>query len=274
MNQVAKLESFGQHALFEAQTSPMALLDPDLRIRGANSAYLSATASVADQLMTRVIFDAFPDNPATPEAHSVENLQASLDSTLRTGRPDHMALQRYDVPDRSQPGTFITKVWAPVNAPIRDGDEIIGILHRVDEVTTLPGEVLESLRGPAAPGRPADHQPESARLAAVIAHCLRAPGRPHPVAAGDLAESGWPGEAEGLSRRESEVVARIVQGLTNHEIAAEMYLSINSIKTYVRGAYKKMGVERRPQAMRWALAHGFELERPAPPRRAGDDDGA
>lgn len=71
-------------------------------------------------------------------------------------------------------------------------------------------------------------------------------------------EIGWPGQAEGLSPRESEVLAFITQGLSNQEIAQDVFLSINSVKTYIRTAYRKIGVERRSQAVAWGIQNGFE----------------
>ena len=58
--------------------------------------------------------------------------------------------------------------------------------------------------------------------------------------------------------REAEIVALITQGLSNQEIADRSYLSINSVKTYIRTAYRKMGVERRSQAVLWGIQHGFQ----------------
>ncbi len=63
--------------------------------------------------------------------------------------------------------------------------------------------------------------------------------------------------ATALSRREREVVAGICAGLSNEEIARELYLSINSVKSYVRTAYRKMGVTRRPQAVAWGIEQGY-----------------
>jgi DNA-binding NarL/FixJ family response regulator len=74
---------------------------------------------------------------------------------------------------------------------------------------------------------------------------------------------GWPGREHGFSHREAEVMALIAQGLTNQEIAGRLYLSINSVKTYVRTAYRKIDVTRRSQAVAWALNHGFIAE-PSP----------
>jgi NarL family two-component system response regulator LiaR len=75
-------------------------------------------------------------------------------------------------------------------------------------------------------------------------------------------ESGlWPGRDFGLTAREAEVLALITQGLSNQEIAERSYLSINSVKTYIRTAYRKIGVTRRAQAVAWGIKHGFEPDR-------------
>ena len=78
----------------------------------------------------------------------------------------------------------------------------------------------------------------------------------------------WPGRDFGLTQRESEVLALITQGLTNQEIADKAYISINSVKTYVRTAYRKIGVSRRAQAVSWGMDNGF---RPNRTRRVGVD---
>jgi DNA-binding NarL/FixJ family response regulator len=67
----------------------------------------------------------------------------------------------------------------------------------------------------------------------------------------------WPGKSEGLSNRESEILALITQGLPNVEIARLTYLSPNTIKSYVRSAYRKIGVTSRTQAVLWGIEHGF-----------------
>jgi len=64
-----------------------------------------------------------------------------------------------------------------------------------------------------------------------------------------------------LTPREQQVLELITLGLTNQEIADLTYLSINSVKTYVRSAYRKIGVTRRSQAVSWGLRAGFAHER-------------
>ena len=71
----------------------------------------------------------------------------------------------------------------------------------------------------------------------------------------------WPGRDQGLTAREAEVIALITQGLSNQEIAERTYLSINSVKTYIRTAYRKIGVARRAQAVAWGMRNGFAPDR-------------
>lgn len=68
----------------------------------------------------------------------------------------------------------------------------------------------------------------------------------------------WPGRTEGLSERESEILALITQGKSNNEIAELAYLSINSVKTYIRSAYRKIGAKNRVDAVLWGIDHGFK----------------
>jgi DNA-binding NarL/FixJ family response regulator len=68
---------------------------------------------------------------------------------------------------------------------------------------------------------------------------------------------GPPTNGVRLSVRETEVLDLICRGLSNVEIADQLFLSINSVKTYVRQIYQKIGATRRSQAVGWGLAHGY-----------------
>lgn len=61
----------------------------------------------------------------------------------------------------------------------------------------------------------------------------------------------------GLTSREWDVVVRIGQGMSNSEIAAELFISVNSVKTYIRTAYRRMGCKTRAQAIIWAYHYGL-----------------
>jgi DNA-binding NarL/FixJ family response regulator len=67
----------------------------------------------------------------------------------------------------------------------------------------------------------------------------------------------WPGRREGLTDRESEILALITQGKNNAEVAALTYLSPNTVKSYIRGLYRKIDVDSRTQAVLWGVRNGF-----------------
>ncbi len=60
-----------------------------------------------------------------------------------------------------------------------------------------------------------------------------------------------------LSERELEVLKLIVEGKSNNQIAEELYLSTNTIKTHVRGIMNKLAVDDRVQAAVVALRSGL-----------------
>lgn len=77
----------------------------------------------------------------------------------------------------------------------------------------------------------------------------------------DHVQRGGAGDGnEPLSSREREVLAMLALGHTNSEIASELFLSVDTVKTYVRRVFAKLGVNNRTQAA--LLAQRYEL---APP---------
>lgn len=62
-------------------------------------------------------------------------------------------------------------------------------------------------------------------------------------------------KAADLSDRELEALALVAAGLTNQEIARRLYLTVNTVKTHLRVAYRKISVHSRSQAVAWYLSH-------------------
>lgn len=60
-----------------------------------------------------------------------------------------------------------------------------------------------------------------------------------------------------LSQREQEVLQLMVEGQSNPEIAAALYLSPNTVKTHIRGIMNKLAVDDRVQAAVVALRSGL-----------------
>lgn len=69
----------------------------------------------------------------------------------------------------------------------------------------------------------------------------------------------------GLTAREQEVLALIAAGYSNTQIAARLYISINTVKTNIRTAYWRLRVCTRTQAVAWAIENGYATV----PRRSG-----
>ncbi len=62
---------------------------------------------------------------------------------------------------------------------------------------------------------------------------------------------------ETLSEREIEVLQLIAEGLTNQEIAATLYISLNTVKVHTRNIYGKLGAHHRTEAVAKARALGM-----------------
>ncbi|WP_216919028.1 response regulator transcription factor [Synechococcus sp. CCAP 1479/9] len=72
-----------------------------------------------------------------------------------------------------------------------------------------------------------------------------------------LADQEPGGDAEPLSARERQVLERVVQGLTNHEIAGELMVSVDTVKTHVRNVLLKLRARGRIQAVVIGLQLGL-----------------
>ena len=53
----------------------------------------------------------------------------------------------------------------------------------------------------------------------------------------------------GISKRELEVLQLIAEGLSNQEIAARLFVSLNTVKTHSSRLFEKLDVKRRTQAI-------------------------
>ncbi|MDT4984017.1 MAG: hypothetical protein QOF95_1507 [Pseudonocardiales bacterium] len=86
-----------------------------------------------------------------------------------------------------------------------------------------------------------------------------------PMLAGRVAASAahlqsgefWPGARLGLTQRESEVLALLVGGMSNKAIAARLVVSDDTVKTHLRGVYRKLDVNDRGGAVATALREGL-----------------
>lgn len=82
--------------------------------------------------------------------------------------------------------------------------------------------------------------------------------RPEPAQRGDRAERSHPvASPTELSRRELEVLSLLGAMMTTDEIAAQLFISVNTVRTHVRKILQKLGVSRRYEAVRRARELGL-----------------
>ena len=96
-----------------------------------------------------------------------------------------------------------------------------------------------------------------------LADAIRAAHRGEPALA---PEAAWvlfqarrrgPGLGDDLTEREREVLALIVEGATNPEIADRLFISQSTVKTHVSNILSKLGVHTRTEAASLALQQGL-----------------
>ena len=78
------------------------------------------------------------------------------------------------------------------------------------------------------------------------------PGAAPPAKKPSAPDQPAPLVVERLSAREREVLAHAAEMLSTAEIATEMYLSVNTVKTHLRSIYRKLSATHRSEAVRRA----------------------
>jgi DNA-binding NarL/FixJ family response regulator len=81
-----------------------------------------------------------------------------------------------------------------------------------------------------------------------------------------VVELDWPGKADGLSERQSQVLVLVAEGLTNQQIAEALFLSQNTVKSYLKEIFARMHFRNRVDATSYVLRSGaFTRGHQAPP---------
>ena len=148
--------------------------------------------------------------------------------------------------------------------PESDSEEIAVLVrnpraHRVVVYTwNFHPDLIESARHHGVHGYLSKTMPARELVAALEAvHAGEVVFSDPPTSTRASSGRSWPGRGEGLTERESEILALITQGKSNLEVADLTFLSANTVKSYIRTMYRKIDVTSRTQAVLWGVKHGF-----------------
>jgi len=107
--------------------------------------------------------------------------------------------------------------------------------------------------------------------AALISQIIALPTRPRPGSPG-ITIPPQPTQPAGLTQPLSQAEVRVLcylpTSLTMQEIAGQLYLSVNTVRTHTRHIYEKLGAHSRHEVV--DLARALGLSAPAAGRRAGE----
>ena len=107
---------------------------------------------------------------------------------------------------------------------------------------TEPAEMLDQLRVVFAGGAPL-----TSAVASTVLRLMRDPG-----------SRAEPGEGEpSLTTRERDVLRALVRGLAYKQVADELGLSIDTVRTHIRGLYRKLQVHSVAEAVSRAIREGL-----------------
>ena len=125
--------------LFEALPHLVLVLTPgpDFIMVAANEGRLRGTNTRREDCIGRSVFEVFGRNPDGQSEFGAGVLRASLERVVQTGRPDRMAITKYDIPrPASEGGGFEVRYWSPLNVPVLDDrGEVLYIIHQTEDVT-------------------------------------------------------------------------------------------------------------------------------------------
>ncbi len=106
----------------------------------------------------------------------------------------------------------------------------------------LPETLFQQLRGLMV-----GEAPISRAMTGKLLRQLTRQGRP----------AAQPAATAVLSARECEVLALVVNGYSNREIAEDLGIARNTVKNHLRSILAKLGVRNRAQAAAYAVSHGL-----------------
>ncbi len=194
----------------------------------------------------RVLLDAEPDLEVIAETED----RRSTARSVRLRRPTVLVL------DLRMPGAA-PAADIPEYLQSSPGTSIVVLTMDNDPITAR--EMLRAGAGGYVLKQAADRQ-----LVEAIRNVASGGGYIHPELGAALAK-GQADSAEGLSERERSLLALLALGHTNRDIADRLHLSVRAVEVNRSRLQKQLGLEGRPDLVRFALENRLIEPEPADP---------
>ncbi|MFF3534297.1 LuxR C-terminal-related transcriptional regulator [Streptomyces sp. NPDC002466] len=156
-------------------------------------------------------------------------------------------------PGRTGPAVTVRAALVRAQAARLAGD--LPAVHRLLDRALRQAEP-EELRRPFL-----EAGPWLAPFLATVPPWTRTADRPAPAVVRDAdatgPDTGAGPPVEPLSERERDVLRRLARTMSTEDIAADLYVSVNTVKTHLKSVYRKLSVHRRNDAVRRARDLGL-----------------
>ncbi|MGW3029995.1 LuxR C-terminal-related transcriptional regulator [Streptomyces sp. NPDC001178] len=152
---------------------------------------------------------------------------------------------------RGRTGPAVSVRGGLVRARVADAAGDTATARRLVEQALLDAR-RERLRRPFLDARPWISSFLSTEPLRELAAGWLTPGPSRPGEPAAVGERPLSLVAAGLSRREHDVLERLAAMMSTEEIAADLCVSVNTVKTHLKSVYRKLGVNRRNEAVRRA----------------------
>ncbi|MFV0633872.1 LuxR C-terminal-related transcriptional regulator [Demequina sp.] len=203
------------------------VMTPAARVLARARAALAVTN--ADELWDRVVAAneaALAHESPYEQARTELSIARALARHGERERADTHYLAAVDLFEQAGATSWTTAVRAEADAVNTSvGQAASGALHDREDATSVPAE----------------HEADSAQLSAVLSET--------DLSTEQLRALGWD---EPLTAREREVASLVVQGLSNREVARELYMSIRTVEVHLGRVYRKLGLRSRVELVMFA----------------------
>jgi DNA-binding NarL/FixJ family response regulator len=221
---------------------------PDIEVLGAAADGREALELVATHRPDAILLDLnMPvlDGIETTRRLSADHAEVAI-VVLTTYADDSSVLEALRAGARS----YLTKD--------ADRSDIARALHAAARGLSVLDPGVQATLLAAAAGTSAASASPASGARADVAPRTDGSAHAHAQAAGNSAGTGGPAQyPDGLTQREAEILGLVARGLTNPEIAAQLFLSSHTVKTHINRIFTKTGSRDRIAAARYAQEHNL-----------------